>query len=75
MIDAALFGAGRIGKIHAANLVRLPGMRLKYVVDSHAPAAREPPPTAPRPAPRNKRWTIPRCAPSSSPPAPTPTPN
>ncbi|WP_235087483.1 inositol 2-dehydrogenase [Chromobacterium sp. Beijing] len=41
MIDAALFGAGRIGKIHAANLARLPGMRLKYVVDSHAPAARE----------------------------------
>ncbi|TCW82122.1 inositol 2-dehydrogenase [Burkholderia sp. SRS-46] len=39
MIEFALFGAGRIGKIHAANLARQPGARLKYVVDMHAPAA------------------------------------
>lgn len=39
MIDIALFGAGRIGKIHAANLVRQPGVRLKYVVDMHLPSA------------------------------------
>ena len=39
MIDVALFGAGRIGKIHAANLFAHQGVRLKYVVDTHAPAA------------------------------------
>ncbi|RQR60241.1 inositol 2-dehydrogenase [Burkholderia sp. Bp9125] len=39
MIEFALFGAGRIGKIHAANLARQPGARLKYVVDMHAPSA------------------------------------
>ncbi|WP_028220446.1 inositol 2-dehydrogenase [Paraburkholderia oxyphila] len=39
MIEFALFGAGRIGKIHASNLVRQPGARLKYVVDMHAPSA------------------------------------
>ncbi len=39
MIDVALFGAGRIGKIHAANLVRQPGVNLKYVVDVDAAAA------------------------------------
>ncbi|MGU7772363.1 inositol 2-dehydrogenase [Burkholderia sp. MR1-5-21] len=39
MIEFAMFGAGRIGKIHAANLARLPGARLKYVVDMHAPSA------------------------------------
>ncbi|WP_321945094.1 inositol 2-dehydrogenase [Paraburkholderia sp. J10-1] len=39
MIEFALFGAGRIGKIHASNLVRQPGVRLKYVVDRHAPSA------------------------------------
>ena len=39
MIDAALFGAGRIGKIHAANLATQPGVRLKYVVDVHAESA------------------------------------
>jgi hypothetical protein len=38
MINIALFGAGRIGKIHAANLVRQPGVRLKYVVDMHLPS-------------------------------------
>src|SRR5438094_6347453 len=39
MIDVALFGAGRIGKIHAGNVVRQPGARLKYVVDVDATAA------------------------------------
>jgi myo-inositol 2-dehydrogenase/D-chiro-inositol 1-dehydrogenase len=33
MIEVALFGAGRIGSIHAANVARLPGVKLKYVVD------------------------------------------
>src|SRR5437763_7947633 len=41
MIDVALFGAGRIGKIHAGNLVRQPGVKLKYVVDVNAAAAAE----------------------------------
>ena len=40
MTDVALFGAGRIGKIHAGNLVRQPDVRLKYVVDVDAGAAR-----------------------------------
>ncbi|HEV7813794.1 MAG TPA: inositol 2-dehydrogenase [Janthinobacterium sp.] len=39
IIDTALFGAGRIGKIHAANLAGQPGVRLKYVVDVDAEAA------------------------------------
>lgn len=39
MIDIALFGAGRIGKIHAKNLASQPGVRLKYVVDVHAESA------------------------------------
>ncbi len=39
MTDVALFGAGRIGKIHAGNLVRQPGVSLKYVVDVDANAA------------------------------------
>ena len=38
-MDVALFGAGRIGKIHAGNLVRQAGVRLKYVVDPDANAA------------------------------------
>jgi myo-inositol 2-dehydrogenase/D-chiro-inositol 1-dehydrogenase len=40
MMDVALFGAGRIGKIHGGNVVRQPGVRLKYVVDVNAEAAR-----------------------------------
>ena len=39
MTEVAIFGAGRIGKIHAGNLVRQPGARLKYVVDPDATAA------------------------------------
>ncbi|MEP7182491.1 MAG: inositol 2-dehydrogenase [Betaproteobacteria bacterium] len=41
MIEVALFGAGRIGKIHAGNLVRQAGVKLKYVVDVDAAAAAE----------------------------------
>ncbi|HEY1325313.1 MAG TPA: inositol 2-dehydrogenase [Casimicrobiaceae bacterium] len=40
MMDIALFGAGRIGRIHAGNVARQPGARLKYVVDVNAEAAR-----------------------------------
>jgi myo-inositol 2-dehydrogenase/D-chiro-inositol 1-dehydrogenase len=39
MIEVAVFGAGRIGKIHAANVARHPQATLKYVVDTHAPSA------------------------------------
>jgi myo-inositol 2-dehydrogenase / D-chiro-inositol 1-dehydrogenase len=39
MIEVALFGAGRLGGIHAANLARLPGVKLKYVVDAQRAAA------------------------------------
>ena len=39
MIEVALFGAGRIGKIHAANLAAQPGVRFKYVVDVNPEAA------------------------------------
>lgn len=39
MIEAALFGAGRIGQIHAANLASQAGVRLKYVADVNADAA------------------------------------
>ena len=37
--NVALFGAGRIGKIHAGNVARHPGVRLRYVIDVHAPSA------------------------------------
>jgi len=39
MIDVALFGAGRIGTIHAGNLAREAGVRLAHVVDPNAAAA------------------------------------
>ncbi|HXX84780.1 MAG TPA: inositol 2-dehydrogenase [Casimicrobiaceae bacterium] len=40
MIEVALFGAGRIGKIHAGNIARLRGQaRLKYVIDVDRDAA------------------------------------
>ena len=38
-IDVALFGAGRIGKIHAGNVARHAHARLRYIVDVHAPSA------------------------------------
>ena len=33
MQNVALFGAGRIGRIHAANLAGLPGVKLRFVCD------------------------------------------
>ncbi len=39
MIEVALFGAGRIGNIHAGNLAAQPGVRFKYVADVNADAA------------------------------------
>ncbi len=39
MMEVAVFGAGRIGKIHAGNVVRQPGVRLRYVIDVDAAAA------------------------------------
>jgi myo-inositol 2-dehydrogenase/D-chiro-inositol 1-dehydrogenase len=33
-MNVALFGAGRIGKIHATNVARQPGISLKYIVDA-----------------------------------------
>lgn len=39
MIDVALFGAGRIGTIHAGNLAKESGAKLTYVVDPNAKAA------------------------------------
>jgi myo-inositol 2-dehydrogenase/D-chiro-inositol 1-dehydrogenase len=39
MIKVAVLGAGRIGKIHTANLMAQPGVQLKYVADVHAPSA------------------------------------
>ena len=41
MRNVAIFGAGRIGRIHAANLADLPGVTLKYVCDPMAAAALE----------------------------------
>jgi len=41
MIEVALFGAGRIGKIHASNVARQAGVKLKYVVDVNEAAAGE----------------------------------
>jgi myo-inositol 2-dehydrogenase/D-chiro-inositol 1-dehydrogenase len=40
MFDIAVFGAGRIGRIHARNVVAHPALRLKYLVDP-APGAAE----------------------------------
>ena len=39
MTALAIFGAGRIGKIHARNAAAQPGLTLKYVVDPVAEAA------------------------------------
>jgi myo-inositol 2-dehydrogenase/D-chiro-inositol 1-dehydrogenase len=41
MKTVALFGAGRIGRIHGANLASLPGVRLKFVCDPMPEAAGE----------------------------------
>lgn len=39
MLEIALFGAGRIGQIHAANVARNEGARLRYVTDVSPDAA------------------------------------
>lgn len=39
MKNVAVFGAGRIGRIHAANVAALPGVQLQYVCDPVAGAA------------------------------------
>lgn len=41
MAEIALFGAGRIGRIHAGNLSTQAGLRLRYVVDVNPAAATE----------------------------------
>ena len=41
MKNVAVFGAGRIGRIHAANLAALPGVSLKFVCDPVGNAAAE----------------------------------
>jgi len=41
MKTVALFGAGRIGRIHGGNLATLPGVSLKYVCDPMPDAATE----------------------------------
>ena len=41
MKNVAVFGAGRIGRIHASNLAALPGVKLKYVSDPMAQPAAE----------------------------------
>ncbi|BFM51418.1 inositol 2-dehydrogenase [Marinomonas sp. THO17] len=41
MLNFALFGAGRIGKMHAQNLQAFAHSNLKYVYDVYAPAAQE----------------------------------
>jgi myo-inositol 2-dehydrogenase/D-chiro-inositol 1-dehydrogenase len=41
MKNVAVFGAGRIGRIHASNLAALPGVTLKYVSDPVPQAAAE----------------------------------
>ncbi|RFO95728.1 inositol 2-dehydrogenase [Rhodoferax lacus] len=41
MKNVAVFGAGRIGRIHASNLAALPGVQLKYVFDPVPAAAAE----------------------------------
>ena len=39
MKNVAVFGAGRIGRIHAGNLAALPGVSLKFVCDPVAESA------------------------------------
>ena len=39
MKNVAVFGAGRIGRIHAANVAALPGVSLKFICDPVADAA------------------------------------
>ena len=39
MVEFALFGAGRIGAVHAANMAIVQGAKLKCVVDVNRAAA------------------------------------
>ena len=39
MFDVAIFGAGRIGQIHARNAAAQPELTLKYVIDPNRAAA------------------------------------
>jgi myo-inositol 2-dehydrogenase/D-chiro-inositol 1-dehydrogenase len=41
MLQIAQFGAGRIGRIHASNIAAMKDVRLRYVVDVNAEAARK----------------------------------
>ncbi|HEU4925366.1 MAG TPA: inositol 2-dehydrogenase [Burkholderiales bacterium] len=41
MLEIAQFGAGRIGQIHAANIAAMKDVRLRYIVDVNADAARK----------------------------------
>ncbi|MEY4910792.1 MAG: hypothetical protein RL761_455, partial [Pseudomonadota bacterium] len=41
MTNVAVFGAGRIGRIHASNISALAGVKLKYVCDPMPAAAAE----------------------------------
>jgi myo-inositol 2-dehydrogenase/D-chiro-inositol 1-dehydrogenase len=41
MLEIAQFGAGRIGQIHAANIAAMKDVRLRYIVDLNADAARK----------------------------------
>jgi len=41
MIEIAQFGAGRIGRIHAANLAASGSAKLRYVVDTHRESAED----------------------------------
>jgi myo-inositol 2-dehydrogenase/D-chiro-inositol 1-dehydrogenase len=41
MKNVALFGAGRIGRIHGSNIAGLPGVTLKYVCDPVADSAQQ----------------------------------
>lgn len=41
MVDVAVLGLGRIGRVHAQNLAALPGVRIRYLCDPLASAAVE----------------------------------
>jgi len=61
MVNFALFGAGRIGRMHAENLVRRSDARLLYVVDSKPEAARAlAGPLGARPAHADEVWSDPQ---------------
>jgi len=53
VITAGILGAGRIGKIHANNLMAMSGVRLKAIADPYVdfkewPGLRSPPAGTPR---------------------------